>query len=376
MSGPLSHIPTLTDGVVRLRAHQDSDIDRCVEQSLDPLSIEWTTVPTPYTRDDAATFVRHVMPGGWQAQAEWGFAVEYEGRYGGTVSLRNRGQGRAEIAFGAHPDVRGRGVMARALRLLLGWGFEELQLITVIWCANRGNWASRRLAWRIGFSQDGTLRGWLDHRGAAVDAWTGTLRRTDEMAARSRWLEIPRITGGSVVLRPAGAVDLLRVVETRSDPELQRWLQPHREQAPHTLKGSAELLDSQLEDAASGAGVHWAVADRVTDAYLGQVSVFGLTHRHGAELGYWAHPDARGRGLTTEACHLAVRHCFVALEDGGLGLRRLSARATVGNDASHKVLERVGFVRTGVERQSTLMPDGSWRDTVTYDRLSTGSAAT
>ena len=53
-------------------------------------------------------------------------------RFAGTVSLRNEREGRAEVAFGAHPWARGRGVMVRALELLLAWGFEERGLQTVV----------------------------------------------------------------------------------------------------------------------------------------------------------------------------------------------------------------------------------------------------
>lgn len=176
--------PVLTDGNVRIRAHHDDDIERLLEQCRDPLSIEWTTVPTPYSRDDAATFVRHVMPGGWASDQEWGFAVEYDGRFGGTVSLRNRGAHLAEVAFGAHPDVRGTGAMERSLRLLLEWGFRERGLATVIWYANVGNLGSRDLVRRLGFSFDGTLRGYLDHRGTPTDAWAGTLLRGEPMRPR------------------------------------------------------------------------------------------------------------------------------------------------------------------------------------------------
>lgn len=177
--------PTLAGDTVTLRAHRDDDIERLVEQCVDPLSIEWTTVPTPYSRDDAATFVRHVMPGGWASDREWGFAVEHDDRFAGTVSLRNRGAHLAEIAFGAHPDARGKGVMEQALRLLLAWGFEARGLGTVIWYANAGNIASRDLVRRVGFSFDGTLRGYLDHRGTPTDAWAGTLLRGEPMAPRA-----------------------------------------------------------------------------------------------------------------------------------------------------------------------------------------------
>ena len=92
-------------------------------------------------------------------------------------------------------------------------------------------------------------------------------------------------------------------------------------------------------------------------------------------MSYWAHPDARGRGVTTQACRLVVRHCFVPVEDGGLGLRRLTADVAEGNDASRHVLEASGFVRVGVERRSTLLDDGRWVDSLTYDQLAEEYAA-
>ena len=66
---------------------------------------------------------------------------------------------------------------------------------------------------------------------------------------------------------------------------------------------------------------------------------------------------------------MVVRHCFVPVEDGGLGLHRVTAVAAAGNDASHRVLERAGFVRSGRERSSMLLSDGSWVDAVVYDQL-------
>ena len=53
----------------------------------------------------AACFVTELMPRGWAEDREWGFAVEHEGRYAGTISLRPEGDGRAEIAYGSHPCV-------------------------------------------------------------------------------------------------------------------------------------------------------------------------------------------------------------------------------------------------------------------------------
>ncbi len=373
-------VPTLADGVVTLRAHTEDDVDRVLEQCVDPLSIEWTIVPVPYTRDDAKQFVRHAMPGGWESDQEWGFAVEHDGRFAGTVSLRNRDDGRAEVAYGSHPDVRGRGVMSRALRLLLAWGFSPAadggrDLRTVVWLANRGNWDSRRLAWSVGFSYDGMLRGWLNHRGEMVDAWSGTLRRGEPLLPRSPWFETPTIHGERVVLRALAEHDLPRIVETLNDPETRRWHERPREQAPHTLESQADFVLVRHEHAVAGTALHWAVADPATDAYLGQMSLFSLLHRRQASLSYWTHPDARGRGLTREAARLVVRHCFVPWEDGGLGMRRLWSDADLENQASRRVLESVGFVQTGVDRATEPRPDGTWADQARYDLLADDSRA-
>src|SRR4051794_20130786 len=157
---PLLRVPMLTEGGVTLRRHREEDVDAVVEQSRDALSRRWTKVPDPYGREDARRFVRDVMPGGWASDQEWGFAVEASDggvtRYAGTVSLRSEGEGRAEIAYASHPWARGRGTMERALQLLLAWGFSPTrdggrELDTVIWWAEVGNWASRRLAWKVGF---------------------------------------------------------------------------------------------------------------------------------------------------------------------------------------------------------------------------------
>ncbi len=366
--------PTLTDGVATLRAPTDDDIEGSFEQCQDPVSQQWTMIPVPYTRDDARTYLRHIIPGGWETDREWGFVVEADDdsgvpRFAGTISLRNRGEGRAEIAYGSHPWVRGRGVMERALRLLLDWGFAERDLKTVLWLARRGNWPSRRLAWRLGFTFEGSLRDWMPQRGDLVDAWVGTLRRGEEMVPRGEWLQAPRIVGDSVVLRATVDADLPRLVEGANDPSVQRYSRRLSAQAPHDEAKARERELALLEESARGEALAWTVADAETDELVGWMALFHIDPGREAEIGYWTHLAGRGRGLTVQACRMAVRHAFIDTEDGGLGLHRLVAYAAMDNLASHRILERAGFVRFGVERRSTALPDGSYLDTAAYDQL-------
>ncbi|MGZ4437064.1 MAG: GNAT family N-acetyltransferase [Nocardioidaceae bacterium] len=366
-----SDVPVLTDGTVTLRAHRLEDAPAVVEQCTDPVSIRWTTVPQPYTLADAEGFITERVPAAWATRG-WVFAVEAPDddgtpRFCGTVELRDEGDGRAEVAYGSHPWARGRGIITRAVRLLLDWGFDERGLQTVVWWANRGNWASRRLAWRLGFSCDGTVSGWLPQRGELLDGWVGTLGAGAPREPRHPWLEAPVIHGEHVVLRPHEQRDVVRLREAGDDPGTQFWLQHFA--APFTPEAAQHYLDTRWELEATGRGVAWTVADPVSDEPLSFLCIFAIRPGHEAEIGYFTHPDARGRGGTKQGFALAVRHAFVPAEDGGLGLRRLRLQTTERNAGSRALAEGAGFTLVGKERNTTAMRDGSLIDAVVYDLL-------
>jgi RimJ/RimL family protein N-acetyltransferase len=351
--------PTLTDAVVTLRAHGADDVRRIVEQSVDPVSVEWTTVPVPYSEEDGREFALRIMPAGWTAGTEWGFAVEAEGRYAGTVTLRDEGPGRAEIAFASHPDARGTGTLERGCRLLLEWGFAELGLETVVWRALTGNWPSRKLAWRLGFAQEGTLRKYLPHRGELRDAWVGTLLRDDPREPRTTWLDVPVLEGDGFRLRPVRPDDAPRIQEGTAEPDTERWL--GHKPAPFTMDEARRYVERRRELEASGQAVTWAVADADDDRILGTVLWFGWTPGVECEVGWWLHPEARGRGLATRAMRLVLDHVFAALE-----VKRVVAGAAADNLASRAVMDRLGFSLVGISRYAAQVREG-WVDGALYD---------
>lgn len=371
---PTSPVPRLTDGDVALRAHTEDDIERVLEQCRDPLSVEWTTVPTPYTLDDAKRFVREGMPGGWASDQEWAFALEHRGRFAGTLSLRNEGDDRAEVAFGAHPDARGTGAAERALRLLLEWGFAAAEdggrgLRTIVWWANEGNWASRRLAWRVGFDiAPGAVRRWLPQRGELRDAWVGTLLREDERSPRHPWYDVPVLDLGAVRLRPLRDDDVPQVVEGCSDPVSRRWMRQLPD--PYLPEHAGAWIARQRLGVATGQAVVWAIAEPRTDLLLGVVNLFGVDEEDGqAELGYWVHPDARGRGVATSGARAAVRHALLPAEDGGMGLLRVHAVAALANHASCRALLSAGLREVGVEHAAMRIA-GAPADAMRYEAVS------
>jgi RimJ/RimL family protein N-acetyltransferase len=75
----------------------------------------------------------------------------------------------------------------------------------------------------------------------------------------------------------------------------------------------------------------------------------GLHHRTPllpiAEIGYWLRTDRAGRGYGTEAADAVIDFAFEALERD-----RIELRAGVGNVASNRVAEKLGFTREGLLR--------------------------
>ena len=104
------------------------------------------------------------------------------------------------------------------------------------------------------------------------------------------------------------------------------------------------------------------IADRTSDAYLGEVTVVVGEHQVG-ELGCGLIPAARGRGIASEALRLLGDWAFRALELG-----RLQVFVALENVAALRLSERAGFRREGVLR-AYWQSDGARLDAVVLARL-------
>lgn len=189
-----------------------------------------------------------------------------------------------------------------------------------------------------------------------------------ETAAESEQSERPRLedpepplTDGVVSLRPRRESDIPRIVEACSDPDTARYTTVP---APYTEADAREWLDAAPGRMANGESFECAIADPETDRLLGSVGFvkFDWDNRRG-EVGYWQHPDSRGKGYTARALRLLCAHGF-----GTLGLDRCEGLAEVGNAGSQKVLEKAGFQREGVLR-SYVEIKGTRRDMVMFSLL-------
>ena len=83
-----------------------------------------------------------------------------------------------------------------------------------------------------------------------------------------------------------------------------------------------------------------------------------------AEIGWCVDPAEEGHGYATEAVRELIR---LAFED--LGLRRLVANAFAANEASWRLMERVGMRREVYTVRESLHRSGEWMDGIGYALL-------
>ncbi len=141
-----------------------------------------------------------------------------------------------------------------------------------------------------------------------------------------------RIETERLVLRKPGEGDKQSLIAQIGDWEVAQWLS--RVPYPYTENDA----DSWIRTL-SGKELSFCIFEN--DALIGGV---GLSPQEdgGHQLGYWLGRRHWGRGFATEAGRGLLRY---AVEDLGIG--NITSSYMKGNDASARVLEKLGFIESG-----------------------------
>ena len=149
----------------------------------------------------------------------------------------------------------------------------------------------------------------------------------------------PRLETERLVLRPLGEDDLDELVAELNDLAVARNLA--RVPFPYTDADAADFLVASRQRAAEGEDLSLALE------HAGKViGCIGLARlKQDREFGYWLGRAHWGRGLATEAAGAFLAHAF-----DKLGVETVRSGVFVGNDASLRVQDKLGFARTGTRR--------------------------
>lgn len=104
----------------------------------------------------------------------------------------------------------------------------------------------------------------------------------------------------------------------------------------------------------------WDYSIRLNSAprrHVGNVSLWTVSKLGKiAEIGYWVRSDETSNGICTEAVDLLLQEAFRSF-----GYHKVVLRIAIGNDASDRVAQKLGFTREGVLREELLIR-GNWVD--------------
>lgn len=158
-----------------------------------------------------------------------------------------------------------------------------------------------------------------------------------------------------LILRPWSERDIDAITEACQDPEIQRYVPLP---VPYTRAHAEEFVrETAPKGRAAGTDVIFGAFFAETGEPVGSVGMHrlkGLRSPHGGtgEIGYWTAAGARGRGFMTEVAREVCRWGFEEL-----GLARIEWLAAAGNEASWRVVEKVGFTREGTLRSYAVFRD-------------------
>jgi [ribosomal protein S5]-alanine N-acetyltransferase len=116
--------------------------------------------------------------------------------------------------------------------------------------------------------------------------------------------------------------------------------------SPYPVALAARWITARIAWWAQGRGLTLAITRRTApQELLGTVSLRRYARDRRAELGYWLGYDSWGDGFATEAADAMIELGFARLE-----LQRIYAQVLDGNDASCRVLEKLGMLSEGIRR--------------------------
>lgn len=174
--------PPLGDGVVVLRHLQEADVPAIVAACQDPEIPRWTVVPSPYSEKDARDYLemdRQDRSEGRGVHLAIADSASGGPLLGSIALLVNKTRNVGAIGYWMSPVGRGRGLAARATRLLARYGLEQLGLARIEVQTHPDNIASQRVAEKAGFLREGLLRSYDERKGEREDRLMFSLLPSD-----------------------------------------------------------------------------------------------------------------------------------------------------------------------------------------------------
>jgi ribosomal-protein-alanine N-acetyltransferase len=145
-----------------LREMTIADLDFYFHHFNDEKIVEGCAFPGPENVEGARKELELYCTGLFKEDkgARWGIVTKAQGILVGTCGLYNwkKTSRSAEIGYDLEPAYWGRGIMTEALRTIVKYGFQEMNLNRVQGLVDAENQRSLNLLERLGFKREGVFR--------------------------------------------------------------------------------------------------------------------------------------------------------------------------------------------------------------------------
>lgn len=138
--------------------------------------------------------------------------------------------------------------------------------------------------------------------------------------------------------------------------DLNQWLPWAR--MDYTTGDTSSFIRESIQAWKEGRAWDYSIRMKTNPGrHLGNISMWTVSKLGKiAEIGYWVRSDETGKGICTEAVDRLLDEAFTALD-----YHKVILRIAVGNDASDRVAQKLGFTREGILREELLIR-GNWVD--------------
>jgi ribosomal-protein-alanine N-acetyltransferase len=133
------------------------------------------------TKVDALALIQKITDGIHNGTGiNWGISLRGENTLVGTIAFWRLipENYRAEIGYMLHPDFQGRGLMSEAMKEVIRYGFEVMNLHSIEANINPGNDVSRKLLTKFGFQKEAYFRENFYYNGKFLDSEIYSLVKT------------------------------------------------------------------------------------------------------------------------------------------------------------------------------------------------------
>lgn len=159
------------DGEYQLREQSLDDTSAFYEYYSAPDVSQYILAASPNNLTDAMNEIHYCRNLFYhKSGVYWSIARKSDNRMIGAIGLYiNRHHNRAEICYDLHKDYWRKGIMSRAIKAVMDFAFNEIDLARIEAVTVKENIASMGILKKLGYVYEGTLRNYRQYNNQAHD---------------------------------------------------------------------------------------------------------------------------------------------------------------------------------------------------------------